>query len=104
MTLHSRDDVDRLYVLRREGERALASIEDSVDTLIQLEDDKEKCGGRLITATRSDTNNTRTSGMTITRKQKWEEKLLDGCFKQLTSNISHKKTWTGLRKGKRQWQ
>ena len=37
--LHSRDDVDRLYVSRKERGRGLASIEDSVDTSIQrLED------------------------------------------------------------------
>ena len=36
--------------------------------------------------------------MTITRKQKWEKKQLYGHFKQLISNISHKKTRTWLRK------
>ena len=36
--LHRIDDVDRLYVSRREGERGLASIEDSMDTSIWLED------------------------------------------------------------------
>ena len=41
--LHHRDDVDRLYVSRKEGGRGLASIEDSVDTSIQrLEDFIEK--------------------------------------------------------------
>ena len=33
--LHPKDDVDRLYVPRKEGRRGLASIEDSVDTSIQ---------------------------------------------------------------------
>ena len=38
--LHPRDDVDRLYVSRKEGGREFASIEDSIDTSIQrLEDD-----------------------------------------------------------------
>ena len=43
--------------------------------------------------------------MTITSKQKWEEKQLYGRFKRLISNISHEKkqkkktqTWTWLRK------
>ena len=36
--------------------------------------------------------------MTITRKQKWEEKQLYGRFKRLINNISHEKTWTRLRK------
>ena len=33
--LHSRDDVDGLYVSRKERGRGLASIEDSVDASIQ---------------------------------------------------------------------
>ena len=33
--LHHRDDVDRLYVSRKEGGRGLASIEDNVDASIQ---------------------------------------------------------------------
>ena len=33
--LHPRDDVDRLYVSRKEGGRGLTSIEDSVDASIQ---------------------------------------------------------------------
>ena len=38
-TLHLRDDIDRLYVSRKERGRGLASIEDSVDASIRrLED------------------------------------------------------------------
>ena len=44
--LHPIDDVDRRYVSRNAGGRGLASIEDSVDALIQrLEDNIEKYGG-----------------------------------------------------------
>ena len=32
--LHLKDDIDRIYVSRKEGERGLASIEDSVDASI----------------------------------------------------------------------
>ena len=72
--LHPRDDVDRLYVLRKEGKRALASIEDCIDASIQrLEDYIEKREERLITATRNNTDNMRTNR---TRKQKWEGKQL----------------------------
>ena len=99
MALRPRDNVDRLYVSRREGGRGLDSIEDSVDTSMQrLEDYIEKRGGRLITVTRNNTIDTRTSETTITRKQKWEEKQLYGRFKRLTSDISHEKTWTLLKK------
>ena len=34
----------------------------------------------------------------ITKKQKWEEKQLYGHFKRQTSEISHEKIWTWLRK------
>ena len=98
--LHPKDDVDRLYVSRRERGRGLASIVDIVDTSIQrLEDFIQKHGERLIIAIKDNTNDTRTSGTTITRKQKWEEKQLYGRFKRLKSDISQEKTWTWLRKG-----
>ena len=95
--LHPRDDVDRLYVPRKEGGRGLAIIEDSVDASIQrFEDCIEKHGRGLITAIRNNTDNTIDNRMTITRKQKWEEKQR---FKRLINNISHDKTWAWLRKG-----
>ena len=93
--LHPRDDVDRLYVSRKEGGRGLTSIEDSVDTSTQrLEDYIEKQERGLITAIRNNTENTIDNRMTITGKQKWEGKQFYGHFKQLISNISHDKTWT----------
>ena len=73
--LHPKDDVDRLYVPRKEGGRGLASIEDSVDASIQrLEDYIEKHERRLFTAIRNDMDNTIDDKKTTTRKQKWEEK------------------------------
>ena len=73
--LHPRDNIDRLYVLRKEGGRGLAHIEDSVDRSIQrLEDYIEKHERGLITAVRNDTDNTIDDRMAITRKQKWEKK------------------------------
>ena len=64
--LHPKDDVDRLYVSRKEGGRGLASIEDKVDAALvqQLEDYIEKRRGKLITATRNNTNDTRISRTT----------------------------------------
>ena len=53
--LHPRDDIDRLYVSRKEAGRGLASIEDSLDALIRLEDYIEKYGRRLITANGNNT-------------------------------------------------
>ena len=95
-----RDDVDRLYVSRKEGEKGFISTENSVEVSIQrLEGWVEKRGERLITATRNNTDTPRTNKPTIIRKQKCEEKQLYGRFKQLISNISHEKMWTWLRKG-----
>ena len=104
MTMHKalppREDVDRLYISRKEGGRVLVNIEDSVNASIQpLENYIEKHEGGLITAIRNDTDNTMDNTMTITRKQKWEEKQLYGRFKQLINNISYEKNWTWLRKG-----
>ena len=94
-TFHPRDDVDRLHESRKEGGRGFASIEDRVDASIQrLEDYIEKHEGGLITAIRNDTDNTMDNKMTITRKQKWEEKQLYRRFKRLINNTSHEKTWT----------
>ena len=91
--LHPRDDVDRLYVPRKEGGRGLASIEDNVDTSIQrLEDYIEKHERELITAIRNNTDNTIDNRMTKTRKQKLEGKQLHGRFKRLINNISLDKT------------
>ena len=97
--LHPRYNVDKLYVSRKEGGRGLASIEDSVDASIQGLEDYIETRRRLVSATRNDTDNTKSNKTTITRRQKWEEKLLYGRFKRLI-NISHEKTWTWLRKGR----
>ena len=69
------------------------------ETVLVNNDYIEKHEGGLITATRNDTDNTKTNRMTITKKQKWEEKQLYERFKRLINNISHKKTRTWLRKG-----
>ena len=86
--------------IKKGAERGLASTENSVNASIQrFEDYIEKHERGPITATRNDTDNTKIHGMTITRKQKWEEKQLYGCFKRLISNISYEKTWILQTKG-----
>ena len=68
--LHSRDNVDRLYVSRKVGRRGHASIEDSVDASIKrLEDYIEKHEQGLITAIRNDIDNTMENRMTINREK-----------------------------------
>ena len=72
--LHPRDDVDRLYVSRKEGGRGLASIENTVDASIQrLEDYIEKHERGLITTIRVDTDNTINERMTTTREKNGKE-------------------------------
>ena len=93
--LHPRDEVDRLYVSRKERGRGFASVEDSVDASIQrLEEYIEKRRGRLIKATRN-IDNTRINRTEIIRKQKWEEKKVYGRFKRhLTQeNVDVVKKW-----------
>ena len=86
--LHPRDDVDRLYVSRKEGGRGLASIEETVDASMQrLENYREKHKRGLITTIRNDADNTIDERMTTTRKPKLEGKQLYGCFKRQINNI-----------------
>ena len=67
--LHPRDDVDRLYVSRKEGGRELASIEDTEDASIQqLKDYIEKHERGLITTIRNDTDNTINERITTREK------------------------------------
>ena len=76
----------------------LASIEVSFDASIQrLENYVDKRGGRMITTTRNNTGNKRTNRTKITRKQKRGEKQIYGFSKRLKCDISHEKTWVGLK-------
>ena len=60
-----------LYVLRKVGGRGLTNIEGIMDASIQrLEDYIEKRIGRLITVTRNNNNDTRTSRTESSRKYK----------------------------------
>ena len=89
-----------ILVLREAGGRGHTSLDDSVDASIQpLEDYIDKRGKELITPVRKNTDKTKTIRMTISRKQKWEEKQLNGRFKRLIKKISLEKTRTWQRKG-----
>ena len=49
--LHPRDDIDRFYVLKKEGGRGLVSTEDCIDATIQgLEKYTKKIKEKLITS------------------------------------------------------
>ena len=96
--LHPRDDVDKLWALRKEGGKGLASIKDSIDASIRrLEDYIVKTQRRTDYSHQNDTEDTMDNRMTITRKQEWGGKQLYRRFKRI-NNISPEKTWTWLRK------
>ena len=79
--LHSRNDIDRLYAKRKEGERGLASIEDRFNTSIRLLENQYKG--------QHDNNISKTK---MRRKNNvWISQI---------NEISHEKTWTWQRKGK----
>ena len=63
--------INRLHVPRKEGVKGLASMQDSVDASMQrLEDYMKKRRGKLITATRNNTDNTNINRIKMTGKQK----------------------------------
>ena len=79
----------------KEGRRGLASIEDSVNGSLQgLKDYVKKSKEGLIIVANNSIDNTRTSKITITKKQKVEEKQLYGYFKRQIGEISLEETWT----------
>ena len=93
-SLQLRDDTDYRYESRKEGRRALASIEDYVDSSIQrLEKYIKKSKELLITAASISNSNIMTNRKTTKpRKQKWEEKQLNRYFKRQTAEIALKNT------------
>ena len=95
--LHPREG---LYVSGKEGGRELTSIEVNIDASIKRPEEYiEKHEGGLITVIGNDIDNTMANRITITKKQKWEEKQLYGRFKRLITNTTLEKTWTWLKKG-----
>ena len=105
--LHPRDDVDRLYVSRKEEEeegrkrrrRTCQHRRQHWQPIQRLENYIRKHKRGLITAIRNNTDNTMDNKITIIRKQKWEDRQLYGRCKRLINNISHYKTRTWQRKG-----
>ena len=90
--LYSKDDIDCMCPEKKEEEDLPAFKIASMHE--RLEDYIKKSRGRLITATINNTDNTSINRTKIARKQKW-----DGYFERQASYISHKKTWTWLRRG-----
>ncbi len=69
--LHPRDDIDRLYVLRKEGIRGLSSIEDCIDASIQgVKIYTKKRKERLITPVSNSNGNMMTNRKTTKLENK----------------------------------
>ena len=64
--LYPRDNIDRLYVYKKEGGRGHVIIEDSFDESIRRLEGYIKKKESLISATKNSTNNTRNSKTIIT--------------------------------------
>ena len=88
--LHPRDDVKRLYMSRKEGGRELTCIQDCVDTSIQrLEDYIKKYQGRLVTATRNNSDNT-SINRTKKKKKKKEKRKKEKQTNKKNNNTENK--------------
>ena len=96
--LNPRDNIDRLYVSRKEGRRRLNNIEEGMDVSIRVIEDNIKRAKRLITATRKNmqhieqqNNNSWKTEMGSKRKCRYS--------KRQPNEILYEKTCTWVIKG-----
>ena len=92
--LHPKSDVDRLYILRKEGGRGLISIEDCVELAKRgLEVYVHGSEERLIQAARRDKIDGLEDANVLKRSRKkkrlegWEEKFLHGQYLRQTKEV-----------------
>ena len=92
--LHSKSDVGRLYIPRKEGGRGLISTEDCVELATRgLEVHVHGSQGRLIQATRRDKIDRLEAASVLKRSKKekrledWEEKVLHGQYLRQTKEV-----------------
>ena len=104
--LHTKSDVDRLYILRKEGGRGLISIEDCVELAIRgLEVSVHGSEERLMQAARGDKIDSleAASVLKISKKEKrledWEEKVLHGQYLMKTTKVRSDQCWAWLQNG-----
>ena len=105
-TSHPKSDVDRLYILRKEGGRGLISIDDCVELAIRgLEFYVHGSEERLIQAARGDKIDGLEAASVLKRSKNkkrledWEEKVLHGqCLRQ-TKEVRSDRCWIWLQNG-----
>ena len=85
--LRPRDDVDRLYIKKRERKWTRKHWKQRWRIDAMTQGLHKKVRRKIITITKRNTNETGNDRAEITRKQKWEEHQLYGCFKRLTNDI-----------------
>ena len=104
--LNPKSDVDRLYLLRKEGGRGLISIEDCVVLARRgLEVYVHGSEKRLVQAARRDKIDGLEAGSVLKRSKKetrledWEEKVLHGQYLRQTKKVRSDQCWAWLQNG-----
>ena len=92
--LHPKSDVDRIYMLRKEGGKGLISIEDCIQLAIRgVEVYVNGSQERLIQTTRGDKIDGLEAASVLKRSKKekrledWEEKVLHGQYLRQTKEV-----------------
>ena len=92
--LYLRDNIDRVYVSRKEVGRRLVSIEDSMDASIQeLEGDMKKCKEKLIITVNNSIDNVKRNRKTKSRKPKHKNKWYIHNPVSVLENDTYKPLW-----------
>ena len=104
--LHTKSDVDILYIPRKEGGRGLISIEDCIELAIRgLEVYVHRSEGRLIQAASGDKVDGLEAASVLKRSKKekrledWEEKGLHGQYLRQTKEVRSDQCWAWLQNG-----
>ena len=108
--LHSKSNIDRLYIPRKECGRGLQGVNETVKvTNLGLENYLKESKERLLTAARSvdiDLIEPIRKTLIEAKKQKkkertisWEEKMLHGQFVRQTKEVGNQDRWQWLRNG-----
>ena len=99
-------DIDRLYILRKEGGRGLISIEDYIELAITgLEVYVHGSEERLTQGARGNKINSLEAASVLKRSKKekrledWEEKFLHGQYLRQTKEVRNYQCWAWLHNG-----
>ena len=98
--LHPMSDVDRFYILRKDGRRALIAMEDCVELAVRgLEVYVHGSEERLLQAARGDMEDSLEEASVLEKAKKekrlqdWEEKALHGQYLRQTKEVRREQNW-----------